>query len=86
MPAADPRTIAANVLISSSPLARESARSGTISGTMPYLAGLKNADWVAIRKRTTSIHSSRPFMKATMPTAIATTSKTVVTTRTVRLL
>ncbi len=67
-------------------MARESARSGTISGTMPYLAGLKNADCVAIRNSRTSIHSSRPFMKATIPTAIAATSSTVVTTRTVRLL
>ena len=37
-----PSTIATNVLISSTPFARDRSRSGSISGRMPYFAGLKN--------------------------------------------
>ena len=39
-----PRIIAMNVLISRRPLPRESSDSGSISGKMPYLAGLKKAE------------------------------------------
>ena len=46
-------TIATNVLISSRPLARDSSRSGSISGRMPYFAGLKNVACIAIRNSTT---------------------------------
>ena len=54
-----PITIATNVLISSSALARDSSLSGSISGTMPYFAGLKKVECSAIRNSTTSISSMR---------------------------
>ena len=41
-PAATPTTIATNVLISRMPFARDRSRSGSISGRIPYFAGLKN--------------------------------------------
>ena len=53
LPIAVPATIATNVLISSTPFARERSRSGSISGRMPYFAGLKNVAWSAIRNSTT---------------------------------
>ena len=81
-----PSTMAANVLISSRPLARDSARSGRSSGTMPYLAGLKSADWVPMRKSTTSSPSSLPAARAAMPSSMAQTSSPLVQTSTVRLL
>ena len=60
-----PRMIAANVLISSRPFARDSSRSGRISGTMPYFAGLKNVACSASRNSTPSSQSKRPALKAT---------------------
>ncbi len=39
-----PSTIATNVLISSSALARDRSSSGSISGTIPYLAGLNSVE------------------------------------------
>ena len=45
-------TIATNVLISSTPFARDRSRSGSISGRMPYFAGLKNVACSAIRNST----------------------------------
>ena len=52
-----PTTMATKVVISSSALPRERSRPGSISGTMPYLAGLNTAECRAIRKSTNSIHS-----------------------------
>ena len=41
--------IAMKVLISKSPLPRDNSFSGSISGKMPYLAGLKNAECSPIK-------------------------------------
>ena len=54
-----PRTIAANVLISSRPLARDSSLGGTASGRMPYFAGLKNVECVAIEEEHDELEHAR---------------------------
>ena len=51
-PIAVPATMATKVDISRMPLARDRSRSGSISGRMPYFAGLKNVACSAIRKST----------------------------------
>ncbi len=82
-----PITIAANVLISSRPLARDSAASGSTSGTMPYFAGLKKVACAAIRKSTTRSRLRRPppIVSAANASAIDTISSALVATSTVRL-
>ncbi len=54
-----PSIMAMKVVISRRPLALERSLSGSISGTMPYLAGLKKVDWSAIMNRVTSRGSMR---------------------------
>jgi hypothetical protein len=78
--------IARNVVIESSPLPRERSRSGSISGMMPYLAGLKNVDCSAIRNNTASIAGKLCQTKATTARLIATISRAEVAISTVRLL
>ena len=67
-------------------MARESSLSGSISGTMPYLAGLKKVEWTAMRKRVASMSSILPDQKAKKPTVTASISKAFVMMRTVLLL
>ncbi len=86
LPIEVPRMIARKVLISSSPFARERSLSGSISGRIPYLAGLKNVAWSAIRNRMQSIHPIRPERNAKNARTIAAISKALVTIRTLRLL
>ena len=86
LPSEVPRRMARKVLISNSPLARERSLSGSNSGRMPYLAGLKKVACRAIKNRTPSINSIRPDRNAKNPSPIAPISKALVTTRTVRLL
>ena len=81
-----PSTIATKVLISSSALARDRSRSGNISGTMPYLAGLKIVECSAIRKSTTNISSMRVEKNAARPNAMTKISKTFTPISTLRLL
>ena len=50
-----PRMIAIKVLISSRPLPRDNSFSGSISGKMPYLAGLKKVAWSPMRKTPASM-------------------------------
>ena len=59
-----PKMIAMNVLISKSPLPRESSFSGSISGRMPYLAGLKKAAWSPIKNTIPSMDSICPVKNA----------------------
>ena len=81
-----PSTMATKVLISSKALARERSASGSISGRMPYLAGLKMVECSAIKNRTSSINSMRVEKKAASPSPITNTSKTLTPIRTLRLL
>ena len=85
-PMAVPAMIATSVLISIRPLARERSRAGSISGTMPYFAGLKKVDRSAIRNTTPSINSMRPEKKARNPSSITRISNAFVTISTRRLL
>ena len=62
-----PTTIATKVLISSRALARERSISGSISGTMPYFAGLKTVECSAMRKSTKSIHGTLVVKNAARP-------------------
>ena len=80
------RAIATNVLISSSALARDRSLSGSISGTMPYFAGLNIVECSAIRNSTTSISSMRVEKKAASPSVITPISNTFTETITDRLL
>ena len=85
-PQPTPTTMATNVLISSTPFARESSRSGSASGRMPYLAGLKKVACSAIRNSTAYVSSRCPIRNAYSPRLAATISSDLVTTSTVRLL
>src|SRR4030065_2530765 len=67
-----PIIMARNVLISKRPLALERSLSGSISGIIPYLAGLTKVECMAIRKRTTSIKSLRPDDNAKIAIPMAT--------------
>ena len=75
-----------NVLISSKALARERSRSATISGTIPYLAGLNTVECSAIRNSTTSISSIRVEQNAAIPSAMIRISNPLTEISTVRLL
>ena len=55
LPSDVPKMIAMKVLISRSPLPRDKSFSGSISGRMPYLAGLKNAACSPIRNTAPSM-------------------------------
>ena len=55
LPTDVPKMIAMKVLISNRPLPRERSLSGSISGKMPYLAGLKKAECKPIRKTAASM-------------------------------
>ena len=55
---------------SSSPLARDNCASLTISGRMPYFAGLKKLACTASRNRTSSKGSMRWESSATMPSSM----------------
>src|SRR6266481_5670919 len=81
-----PSTIATNVLISSSALARDSSLSGSISGTMPYFAGLNMVECRAMRNSTTSMNSIRVEKNTAKASPITQTSNTLTEIRTVRLL
>ncbi len=85
-PSAVPTTIATKVLISSSAFARERSLSGSISGMIPYLAGLKMVECSAIRNRTKSINSMRVEKNATSPSPITKISNTFTAISTLRLL
>ena len=80
-----PSTIATNVLISSSPLARDRSLSGSISGTMPYFAGLKMVEWRAIKNKTNSISSMRVEKNAASPSVMTKISNTFTEIKTLRL-
>src|SRR5579872_6623849 len=86
VPREEPRIIATNVLISSSPLARDNSLSGTISGTIPYFAGLKTVECTAIRNRTVIINGMLVDRNDARPRSITKISKTLTEIRTVRLL
>ena len=86
VPLTMPSTIATKVLISSSALPRERSRSGSISGTMPYLAGLKIVECSPIRNTTSTIPSNRPERNAASPTPMTKISKILTQIRTRRLL
>jgi hypothetical protein len=81
-----PSTIATNVLISSKPFARDRSLSGSISGTMAYLAGLKMVECKAIKNSTTSISSMRAEKNAASPSAMTKISNTFTEIKTLRLL
>ena len=81
-----PSTIATNVLISSNPFARDRSLSGSISGTMPYLAGLKTVECRAIKNSTTSINSMRVEKNAARPSTMTKISNTFTEIKTLRLL
>src|ERR1700676_2699235 len=81
-----PSTIATKVLISSSALARDRSLSSSISGTMPYFAGLNMVECRAMRKSTTSMSSRRVEKNTAMASAMTQTSNTLTAIRTVRLL
>ena len=81
-----PRMIAMKVLISKSPLPRDRSFSGSISGKMPYFAGLKKAAWSPMRKTTASIDSIWPVTKAPRAKSMMKISKIFTVTRMVRLL
>ena len=85
-PPAMPRTMATKVLISSSALPRERSRSSSISGTMPYLAGLKMAACSPIRKTTSSMPSVQPAISVVSPKSMMAISKSLTPISTRRLL
>ncbi len=81
-----PSTIATKVVISSSALARERSLSGSISGTMPYFAGLKMVECRARRNSTRSMSSMRVEKKTATASIITKTSNTLMEIKIVRLL
>ena len=85
-PTAVPSTMATNVLISSRPFARDRSRSGSISGRIPYFAGLKNVACSAIRNGTAYVSCRCPARNAKQPRPVATISSDLLTTSAVRLL
>ena len=85
-PPAMPSTMATKVLISSSALPRERSRSPSISGTMPYLAGLKMAACNPIRKTTSSMPSVQLPISVASPKSMMAISKSLTPTSTRRLL
>ncbi len=86
LPIVVPKMMAKNVVISITPLTRDSAVIGTISGMMPYFAGLKSADCSDIRNSTVSMSTMLPVHNARHPKAMAPISKNLVPMRTWRLL
>ena len=60
LPSEVPRMIAMKVLISNKPLPRDRSLSGSISGKMPYFAGLKKAACRPIKKTAPSMGRMSP--------------------------
>ena len=85
-PPAIPSTIETKVLISSKALPRDRSRSGSISGTIPYFAGLNTVACRPIRKTTSSIPPVQPVASAARPNSITAISNTFTPIRTLRLL
>ena len=86
LPMVAPRMMARNVLISMTPLTRDRAVDGTISGRMPYFAGLKSADCSDMRNSTVSMSGMFSVQNARQPSAMAPISRSLVAMSTRRLL
>jgi len=77
-PAAVPRRIDRFVVICRIPLPMERSRDSRLSGSNPYLTGLKNALCKAIRKRAVISRAELPAPNAAMASDIASTSGNLV--------